>query len=452
MTADRRPTSGPRVSRRDEIGAPDPVRMASFGVLLRASTRHTSIDGALRAAAESFGDRDRRFLWNLTQETIRWQSRLDAVVAPLLHRPIEHLDPPLRVLLRLLACQACVLQQVPDHAIVNEGVRLAHRFVTPGAAKLVNAVGRRLVADGKARWEHIGSLDSPNDWPMIYSHPAWLVERWRRQWGDALTLMMLRWNNERPPIWLRARPGGRPPEGEAGWVPDTYRMPDGYRPSNDPAFAEGDWTVQDPSEALVVLLSPEDTKGTVLDLCAAPGTKTTHLTVRHPGARIVALDRTPARVSRLRETLRRTKEDAAILLGDATVPPLRTGTFSGVLVDAPCSALGVLRRRVDARWNVTPRDLRKRASTQTRILTAAASLVRPGGWLLYSVCSIEFEETDAMRQWFLDRFPRFRPIESPGVLPEALRVDRGTVRILPGQHECDGVYACLFERSGDGDR
>ena len=354
--------------------------MAALGILLRALRRRRSIEGPLRAAAASFADRDRRFLWMLTQETVRWQARLDAVLAPLLHHPIAHLDPPVRVLLRLAACQVCVLDQVPAHAIVDEGVRLAQRTASPGAAGLVNAVSRRLVADGKARWEEIGSRRAPEEWGIVHSHPSWLIDRWRRRWGDPQTLSVLRWDNEHPPVWLRALPReGVPAGGKPGWVPDTYKMPDRYRPSSDPGFQQGRWTAQDPSETLVVLLPPDGALGKVLDLCAAPGTKTTHLAVRYPRASVIALDRTRLRVGRLRESLLRTRVRAPILLGDALTPPFRMDRCEGVLVDAPCSALGVLRRRVDARWNVTPGDLRSHGRRQRRILQSAAALVQPGG-------------------------------------------------------------------------
>jgi 16S rRNA (cytosine967-C5)-methyltransferase len=424
----------------------DPVRFTAFSILLRSATSRRSIEGPLRSSAAALSDRDRRFLWALVHETLRWQARLDAVIAPLLHRPIASLDPPVRILLRLAACQVCVLNQVPDHAIVDEGVRLARRFAPIGSAKLINAVSHRLTADGRARWAHIDTLSSPNRWPAVHSHPSWLVTRWRKRWGDELALASLQWNNRQAPIWLRARPGLQPPDGEAGWVPDTFKTPEGYQPAEDPSFAAGDWTVQDPSETLVCLLPARSEGGFLLDLCAAPGTKSSHLAMRFGAGSVVAADVSRSKIGRLRETLVRTGEAVSIVVADGLASPFRPGSFDGVLVDAPCSALGVLRRRVDARWNVRAEDLRRHGKQQTRLLDAATGLVRPGGWLLYSVCSTEPEETDAVRERFLATHRRFRPMAPELPIPPEILVADGAVRILPGQMDCDGVYACLFTR------
>jgi 16S rRNA (cytosine967-C5)-methyltransferase len=421
------------------------VRIAAYGIVLVSATKRKSIDRRLRAVAPSFEERDRRFLWTLTQETVRWQARLDAVLVPLLRRPLYALEPSIQVILRLAACQTCLLDTIPDHAIVDEGVRLARQFANPGAERLVNAVSRRLVQDGRARWESLEAHDRPDDWPMKYSHPSWLVRRWRERWGDEGTRRVLEWDNQRAPVWLRSEPGGPVPQGEAGWVPQTYQMPDGYRPAEDPAFQEGQWTAQDPSETLVSLLPPETGEGWIVDLCAAPGTKTSHLVSRFRARSILAIDRTRSRVGALLKTITRTGGGAAIAIADGEMPPLRSASVGGILIDAPCSALGVLRRRVDARWNVRSRDLRRLARQQIRLLRAAAPLLRRGGWLLYSVCSTEPEETDQVRQAFLAGNCQFRPRPFATSLPAELEVEEAVLRIVPGQMDCDGVYACMFE-------
>jgi 16S rRNA (cytosine967-C5)-methyltransferase len=429
---------------------PDPVRQTALWILLQHERMRRSIDAPLRTAANSFEERDRRFLWTLVQESVRWRSRLDAVVRPLVNRPLEQLDPAVRILLRLSACQICCLDQIPDHAITDEAVRLAKRTASPGADRLVNAVCRRLTADGRARWDHLGNKQSPADWPVSESHPSWLVQRWRRRLGDETTLAILRWDNTHAPVWLRARADGPSPSGEPGWVPNTYRMPQGYRPSEDPLFEKGAWTAQDPSEALVGLLAPDNDSGTILDLCASPGTKASHLGERFPG-RVIAADRTRVRVQRLRETLERTGSSAHLLLADATRAPLRPASAAGALVDAPCSNLGVLRRRVDARWNVREPEIVRHGNAQLKLLTAASKLVQPGGWLLYSVCSTEPEETDRVRAAFLAAATSYRPGALPAGLPPGILDEDGSVRILPGHRDCDGVYAALFHRVEGGE-
>ena len=429
--------------------SPDPVRQAACSILLRAETQRKSIDAPLRSIAASFEERDRRFLWNLVQETLRWKLRLDAVIAPLLKHPHDRLEPAARVVLRLSAAQFCLMDQVPEHAIGDEAVRLARQFASPGVDRLVNAVTRRLAADGRSRWKRIDQERDPAQWDVQTSHPDWLVRRWRSRHGDEIARAILEWDNQRAPVWLRARPGGLKPDGQPGWVPHTYRMPDEYRPSSDPGFASGEWTVQDPSESLVCLLAPDRVEGPIVDLCAAPGTKTSHLAERYSGF-LIATDRTRQRVQRMRETLARTRTAAAILVADARTAALRSGSVGGVLVDAPCSNLGVLRRRPDARWNVAGEtDIARRAKTQSDLLRCAAALLRPGGWLLYSVCSTEPEETEGIRTAFLDQDQRFRSEPVAFELPDELVTGEGSIMIRPGQRDCDGVYACLFRRVGN---
>lgn len=443
------PARPPRAEDRGPL-APDPVRLAAFSILHRLELTHQSLDAPLRAAALSFSDRDRRFLWSLVQETVRWRSRLEAVTGIYLNRPFRGLDASVRVLLLLSAAQTCVLDQVPPHAIVDEAVRIARRFAPQGADRLVNAVSRRITEDARARWTAMeAEAANPDRWPVLLSHPRWLISRWRRRWGDERTRAMLEWDNSVAPVWLRVRPeaAALPPSGEPGWVPGTYRMPPGSRPFEDPGFVTGEWTAQDPGETLVGLLPPKDTAGMVLDLCAAPGTKSSHLADRYPHATVIAADARRSRAMRLRETRERTGAKFIIALADARSSPFRREFARGVLCDAPCSSLGVLRRRVDARWNVREADILRHGQKQIEILSAAATLVAPGGWLLYSVCSTEPEETDDVRGAFLGAHPPFREIPFAIDLPAWARQGPGTLRILPGEGDCDGVYACLFGRA-----
>jgi 16S rRNA (cytosine967-C5)-methyltransferase len=224
-------------------------------------------------------------------------------------------------------------------------------------------------------------------------------------------------------------------------------MPQGARPFEDPQFMEGDWTAQDPSETLVGLLPPDTLDGRILDVCAAPGTKSSHLAERFGRAVVTAMDSRRSRVYRMRETKERTKAPFAMVLGDVRSAPFRAGIAAGVLCDAPCSSLGVLRRRVDARWNMREADLARHGKTQYVLLESAARLVEPGGWLLYSVCSTEPEETDSVRAAFLSSNPRFHERAFHADVPDWARKGPGTLRILPGEGDCDGVYACLFGRS-----
>jgi 16S rRNA (cytosine967-C5)-methyltransferase len=205
--------------------------------------------------------------------------------------------------------------------------------------------------------------------------------------------------------------------------------------------------VQDGSGILVGHLCGP-VRGTILDLCAAPGTKTGHLLERaEPGARVIALDLSPGRLRRLVRGLRRlsTAVTARVVAADATRLPLR-GPWHGVLLDAPCSNLGVLRRRVDLKWRAREEEIERLAALQTRLLETAAAAA-PDAWLVYSVCTTEPEETSRQRDRFFEAHPDWRPGELPEFVPAAIRLRAGEMMLIPGESETDGGYAFTARRS-----
>ena len=320
---------------------------------------------------------------------------------------------------------------------------------------------------------------------LRHSHPDWLVARWVERWGEARTEAILRWDNTAPDYWLRLSPGAGPPAGSIpGWIPGTARLPAGSRPGSSEGFRAGEFTIQDGSAILVGWLPPR-VSGLVFDLCAAPGTKLSHLMERaERDATLVALDKSPPRLRRLLQGAGRlntdhhtrpraggsddaapegttlmdtghpssTPEDRAaprvyVAAGDAALIPAR-GPWRGALIDAPCSNLGVLRRRVDARWRVEPGEIPQLASLQATLLESAARNLEPGGWLVYSVCTVEPEETIERRREFMKRHPDWEPIPLPEFVPPNVRMEPGELLLLPGQHETDGTYAFAVRRPG----
>jgi 16S rRNA (cytosine967-C5)-methyltransferase len=193
-------------------------------------------------------------------------------------------------------------------------------------------------------------------------------------------------------------------------------------------------------------LWPDPGVGPMLDLCAAPGTKTSHAAELAPDALVVASDSAPRRAQRVRETAARLGlPNVVVLVADGRRPALRP-VFRRVLVDAPCTSLGVLQRRPDARWLRSPGDVHDAAALQAQLLDAAAGLVLPGGWLLYSVCSLEKEETDDRIEAFLAAQPAFEAAVLPEWVPDELRAAPGVLRVLPGTMGLEGVYAALLRR------
>jgi 16S rRNA (cytosine967-C5)-methyltransferase len=420
--------------------------------------------GLIERAESSFGRREDRALFRaLVGAVLRHRSRLDAVLNALLDRlPVAELPPAIRAALRLGAAQLVVLDGIPAHAAVDTSVELAARHGHRGTAGLVNAVLRRLGREGRARWEewdHFEASDPVETLAVRHSHPVWLVRRWAARWGLAETERVLRWNNAIPDYWLRLKPGATAPPGAAeGWIPGTARLPAGSHPAEQSGFSAGEWTIQDGSGILVGLLLPE-VRGLVLDLCAAPGTKTGHLAERaHAGTRLVALDPSRGRLRRLAQGLERQgraarragpaeDESVRVLLvaADGRRTPVRP-PWDSVLIDAPCSNLGVLRRRVDLKWRAQEEEIHRLATLQAELLTAAAARCAAGGHLVYSVCTMEPEETSEQRDRFFAAHPEWAAAPLPEAVPMEARGREGEMLLPPGRFETDGGYAFLARR------
>ncbi|MEZ4654481.1 MAG: transcription antitermination factor NusB [Candidatus Eisenbacteria bacterium] len=422
------------------------ARSLALELLLEFERDPFPLTSALEQQEERLSDpRERHLLHTLVLETLRHRTRLDFVVSKFLRKgTVDDLPARTRNILRIGAVQILLLDRIPPHAAVSTAVDLAHAKHGAGLPPLVNAILRKLVREGRSRWDELDRTVRPN-LASRYSHPQWLVERWTGRWGRERTEAMLRWNSVAPDYWLRLAPGAAPPpDATPGWIPGTARWPAGSRPELSEEFRAGALTVQDGSAILVGCLPP-CVHGLVLDCCAAPGTKLSHLNERaESGTTLIGLDLSWGRLARLRAGLGRHRNVEGVRIGivnaDATRLPLRP-PWQGVVIDAPCSNLGVLRRRVDARWRVQSEDPAELAELQSRLLEAAAHGLEPGGWLVYSVCTIEPEETILQRRSFLERHSDWTPIPSPEFVPQEARLEPGEILLLPGEHETDGTYA-----------
>lgn len=383
---------------------------------------------------------------------VRRRGTLDWVIEQVAGRGMKAISPGLRDILRMGVYQLLYLGGIPDYAAVSESVELARRHCRPGSEKFVNAVLRR-VPRGAANVSFPKREKSPaRHIAVVHSHPAWLVERWIRRWGEAETEALCAANNETPALTLRANAlrCGREElierlaqEGVCARADERHPLAvdilDLPCPLPDLAsFRDGLFQVQDVSAMRIVDLFGARGGETVADLCAGPGGKATGIaeSMGDEGL-VICLDRSEKKARMVRESAHRLRlESARVVVGDAGTAQslLSRRSFDRVLVDAPCSNTGVLGRRPEARWRLKGIDIARLATLGLRLLTAGRSIVRPGGTIVYSTCSIE-------------------PEENEGVVSEFLRNETGfrmdsEIRFLPHRDGCDGGYAArLIENS-----
>jgi 16S rRNA (cytosine967-C5)-methyltransferase len=376
-----------------------------------------------------------------------WQGRLDHHLRGLLHEPLDGLDPPVRAALRLGLFQLLFLDRVPAYAAVDASVRLAGRR----AGGLVNAVLRRAARAGRGGLALPDASDPMERLAVEWSHPRWLVERWVRELGAREAAALLEADTRPPRVALRPNPRRTSRDAlqatlAAAGIPTEPGLANALAvPANAgrlrglPAYADGLFSFQGEASQLVATLVDVPPNARVLDACAAPGQKTLAIAERlAPGNAVVALDRNRGGLGRLRAEAARLGADVAVAAADARHPPT-TRRFDAVLVDAPCSGLGTLRRHPELKWRRTPEDVPRLAALQREILAGVADRVAPAGLLVYAVCTRTRDETTDVIAAFLAEQPRFavEPLVSSGA---ALDAD-GMLRTAPHTHGVDGFFA-----------
>jgi 16S rRNA (cytosine967-C5)-methyltransferase len=351
-----------------------PARRAAYEVLLRVFEHDAYADRVFRSAARALDQRDRGFAQRLAYGAVMRARTLDYAIETLGKRPVRKLDPPVRAALRLGAYQLGYTDTAP-HAAANESVELVRRARLERAVPFTNAVMRRLAAGMR------GLLDSLPDGALKESYPDWIEEVWTRDLGRDAAHVLMRAQNEPLETVVRLVRGDAP--GAATDVPGAYRV---ERVEED-AVAQGRIWPQSRGSQLAGLVVGSQDGERVLDLCAAPGGKTTMLR-----GDVTAVEVDPKRANELREnvaTLGAT--NVTVVEADGTALPPDLAGFDRALVDAPCSGLGVLSQRPDLRWRARPLP-----ELQLALLQAAAERVRPGGTIVYSVCTINADENEAV--------------------------------------------------------
>ena len=389
-----------------------PARVAAYAVLRRVSERGAYADRALQSEAARLDARDRALAMRLAYGAIQRRLTLDHLIERLSERLPSRLDAAVLAALRLGLYELIYLRGAPDRAVVADAVTLVKSARSPGHG-LVNAVLRRAAREGAAALLSGLGEDTPERAAIVHSHPPWLVAMWWSQLGPERARSLLAADNEPGELALRVNTlrGERARvAGELGVearadpeLPEALVLEAPLDLHATEAWRQGRLIAQSRAAMLVArVLAPEPGER-VLDLCAAPGGKSTHIAaLMEDRGEVVAVERNPARARELRATVERLGASAVrVEEADAALPRAAGDLFDRVLVDPPCSGLGTLQARPDLRWRMTPERLTELAALQRAILAAAAAAVRPGGTLVYSTCTISALENELQMEQFL---------------------------------------------------
>ncbi len=435
-----------------------PARRVAFGLLQRVAEGVAHSDELLRSReVNALSAQDRNLTTTLVMGALRWQMALDGVVRPLLARPDQQLGEPVLAALRLGAFQLLHLDRVPAHAVLNDSVELVKQSNERGAAGMVNAVLRKVAAMPKGTGQDAAA-----------AHPARMVDRWRKFYGEEATQAICNYDQRASAVVLRVEDPFVTQELEIEGVEcapgqllaDAVRVARGDVTRAD-TFRQGRARMQDEGSQLVAEIAaaamPE--AALVLDACAAPGGKTAIVAERLGKAKITAMDVSPRRLAAMRRNLKRHAGHVDFVEGDATALK-GEAAYDLILCDAPCSGTGTMARNPEIRWRVDEAELLRQQARHKAILKAAAGVLRPGGRVVYSTCSLEPEENeDVARSVAADTGLRLVAVgemidrmSSAGLFAaggeEIVRgaVTDGFLRTLPGVQPCDGFFVAVLER------
>jgi 16S rRNA (cytosine967-C5)-methyltransferase len=438
------------------------VREMALHILHSVDTKRVFSDKLLETtlSRSHLDKRDKDFLTMLVKGTLRRRGTLDWALNRYIQGGIDGLPAWGRNALRLGAFQILYMDRVPPSAATNESVSLVRKYCGRPLGGLANAVLRKCAAEEGPLQFPDRAEDPVESIAIEHSHPKWIVERWVSRFGEEEAAALCEANNDISHVDLRANLTKTTPSRVAELLerqglevsrgrynPQIVRARGEISVVRMDGFGQGFFTVQDESESLVSLLLAPHPGERALDLCAAPGGKATHIYELMKGmGTVVAVDVSPGRATSLAAAINR--------LGcDGVHPVVADGRefasrvpFDKVLVDAPCSGMGVLGKKADARWRKTPDSFLFLSALQFSLLMCAADHVARGGALVYSVCTMEPEETDEVVGKFLKQRTDFVIEDAGGLLPADVVEDNGTMRTYPHRHGIDGAFAVRFIR------
>ena len=436
-----------------------PARTAAFDILLRVQQQDAFASELLHSdRLDSLSAVDRGLATELVMGVLRWQSRLDEAISSAAARALNKLDPEVVIALRLAAYQLRFLSRIPAHAAINDSVELVKRARKRSAVPFANAVLRKLAASSDASAdEGLGGVDSI---AREFAHPRWLVERWAKEFGPDSAAMICRYDQQVPQVALRIDDAAVEDELRQdrvelvpGALVSNARIVTGGEAFRAKAVREGRVFLQDEASQLVALLV--GTGSRLLDCCAAPGGKTAAIAARNPTAEIIAAELHAHRAELLRRRVQ--APNVEVVQADALNLPI-AGNFDRVLADVPCSGTGTLARNPEIKWRLKLEDLADLHARQVAILRAALAQLAPGGRAVYSTCSLEREENEAVVEEVLNSTSNYELVD---VRDELARLrDNGELvwndinsmisgnylRTIPGLHPCDGFFAAVIKK------
>jgi 16S rRNA (cytosine967-C5)-methyltransferase len=396
---------------------PSDARVCAYVVLRRVFERGAYADRALHGEAKQLDARDRALAMRLVYGAVQRKGTLDYLIERLADRPAQRLDARLLAALRLGLYELLYLSGAPDHAIVADGVELA-KGGARGGHGLVNAVLRRGAREGPALLVQL-SDETPEQAAIKHSHPEWIARLWWDELGASDARALMAYDNEPGEVALRANTLvtdaatlaaelAVKTHGDAE-IPEALVLEGPFDAHDSPAWRAGAFLAQSRAAMHVSQMLDPQPGERVLDLCAAPGGKSTHLAALMGGeGEVVAVERNARRAGMLTRTAQRLHvPNIRVEVADAAVKHPEGAVFDRVLVDPPCSGLGTLQARADLRWRVTPQDIHEMTRTQALILAAGAAALRPGGVLVYSTCTISPTENELQIAAFLDAHSDF---------------------------------------------
>ena len=436
-----------------------PARRVAYVVLRRTFERGAYTDLALRAEAGALDARDRGLAMALAAGAVQRKATLDHLVGQLSERPAERLDAPLLAALRLGLYELLYMAGAPDYAVVHDAVELAKAHARAGHG-LVNAVLRRAAREGPRSL--LGALgDATFEQAAIkHSHPEWLARLWFEQLGAGEARALMARDNEPAELALRANALVTDADALARAlpvashrdhdIPEALVLDGPFDAQGSPAWREGAFVAQSRAAMLVARAVAPVAGERVLDLCAAPGGKATHLAAVMRGqGEVLAVERDEARARRLQQTAVRLRaHNVRVEVADAREAPREPTTFDRVLVDPPCSGLGTLQARPDLRWRASTEAIAEMAAAQGEILAAGAKALRPEGVLVYSTCTISATENEQVIAAFLDSHADFSLDDLAAELPAAVAAGLpGAALTLPHRHHTAGFFIARLRRS-----
>ncbi|MCD6375513.1 MAG: 16S rRNA (cytosine(967)-C(5))-methyltransferase RsmB [Caldisericaceae bacterium] len=442
------------------IKKPKSARALAYEVLFKFEKTFDRLDDLSdRALAQNeLSSRERRFFKNLTSGVVRHRLYLDWIGSQLYRGRYKKLLIKFKVLLRQALFELIFMNAIPDHAAVNEYVNLTKKKLNPFQAKLMNGLLRNFLRQKKDFLPPLKISDPIKRLSVQYSFPEWLIKRWIGFWGEEETEALCKKMNEPPDFDIHINKQKISPKKfknlllekkvpfkEVEYDSGVLRVNDLQPFLRERWFEKGYCVVQDESAALVADQIELKEGSKILDMCAAPGGKYVQLLKKKPaGAVLVAADIDFVRLKKVKQNVERLGlKGGLFVVADGKNPPFKTGGFDQILIDAPCTGLGVIRKHPDIKWRRKFEEIVEFSKIQEDLLEAADAILKPGGKLIYSTCTVDYFENENVAQEFLSKHAQKYQLQQAKA-PDPTMLNEGFVRIQPQQHNMDGGFCAVF--------